>query len=128
MQRNIFLLQVLLSVFICYIDAEYTCTAVGRFSDASDATCKSFYICSKKSNGEYIKASSSCSSDKSFDPDLGRCSSDYKCEATTTTTTTTTTELPTTTIAPEFTCTERGRFNNPADKFCQSYYLCSKLG
>lgn len=119
-------LQVLFFVFASYANAEFTCTSVGRFADTSDTTCKNFYICSKKSDGEYIKATSSCSSEKAFDPSLGRCSSDYECQSTTTTTTTTT-ESPTT-LEPEFTCTERGRFRNPADKLCQTYYLCSKLG
>lgn len=119
------LLQVYFLTILCWVKAEFTCTAVGRFADHSDTTCKNFYICSKKSDGQYIKTASSCSSDKLFNPDINRCSNDYTCQFTTTTSSTT--EI-TTTQEPEFTCIAVGRYNNPQDKLCKTYYLCSKLG
>lgn len=170
--------------------ADFLCTTIGRFANPSDATCQTYYVCSKKSTGEYVTKSLSCASSQSFDPSLGKCSSTYECknldtstattteaatqESTTfstaapeahtteqssttspyTTVTSTTAEYSTTkeTITPstiktstetstasstsstttesveEFVCTKTGRFKNPTDKECKTYYLCSIYG
>lgn len=78
----------------------------------------------------------SCSSGKFFDPDAHRCSSSYECAATSTSVTTTeattteetTTSSTATTEAEDFTCTATGRYNNPSDLLCKTYYLCSLYG
>lgn len=198
--------------------AEFSCASIGRFANPSDTTCQTYYVCSKKSTGEYVTKNLSCANSQTFDPILGKCSSTYECknvdtsttteatthavtqestssstaapeaptteksttlsssttetsaateasstreETTTTSTkttqestissittaetssieattnvelssnddTTTSTAYDTTTEAvEEFVCTETGRFKNPTDKECQTYYLCSIYG
>lgn len=117
---------------------DFQCTKTGRFEDPNDATCTTYYLCSKY-YGTFIKTLYKCPLSTNFDPELHRCTTQHIC-TTSTAVPTTTTSAPeitteaemvslltdTTTVAAGFQCVKTGRFENPSDLSCTSYYLCSK--
>lgn len=103
---------------------EFQCTETGRFENPNDYSCTTYYLCSKY-YGTFIKTLYKCPVFAYFDPDLHRCTTQHVCATVTTTTTPATTTTLATTVQ-DFQCTETGRFENPNDRSCSSYYLCSK--
>lgn len=102
------------------ITAEHACTSVGTFADPDDTSCQTYYVCSVLSNGTYIPTVLTCDSPKSFDPSARACSESYICNTNSTPSTTVKTLLV------DFQCNTTGRFENPNDLSCTTYYLCSK--
>ncbi|CAH2062946.1 unnamed protein product, partial [Iphiclides podalirius] len=93
------------------------CTADGYFADPSSNNCSSYIECISI-NDTYTETTYSCPDDTLFNPNTTLCEDDYNC-----TDTSDTTDNATTT----FNCTEAGRFANPDDTTCQTYYLCTLL-
>lgn len=117
--KNVFPFQVLVIAGFS-VAADFSCTKVGTFLNSEDVSCQKYYVCSVLSDGTYITTAATCSSLKKFDPQLNACSDSYVCDFNATTTTT-----EGTTVA-DFQCTAAGRFENPNDFSCTTYYLCSK--
>ncbi|XP_022899990.2 uncharacterized protein [Onthophagus taurus] len=103
---------------------EFNCTSTGKFPNLIDETCTSYFLCSKRQNGTFVKTLYNCQGGSTFDPDLKRCSKEHQCSShqleTTTTTSTTMTQW-------EFSCNKVGRFKNENDSRCKSYFLCSQF-
>lgn len=104
--------------------AEFSCGKVGRFPDPEDVSCQKYYVCSAFSDGSYITTPATCSPLKKFNPQLNACSYSYVCNFNATTATTKTTEERA--FATDFECAASGRFENPNDLTCSTYYLCLK--
>ncbi|CAH0549577.1 unnamed protein product [Brassicogethes aeneus] len=122
------------------------CNTKGRFQDLNDPYCTSYYLCSALKNGSYIRTPYNCPTSSFYDPKLQACSKNYHCSCSktptkttpVTTTSTRTTTLPSTTttttnpcevpqVPIDFKCEAKGRFQNPNDPFCTSYFSCSQL-
>jgi hypothetical protein len=130
---------------------DFACSEKGRFVNPRDVTCATYFLCSLLRNGSFIQTEYSCPVGSFFDPELQLCSILYQCpcttnQSTTLSTTTTSSEITdissSTTIlistttsdclatknsTEEFLCSEKGRFFNPKDPTCMTYYLCSLL-
>jgi hypothetical protein len=130
---------------------DFACSEKGRFVNPRDATCATYFLCSLLRNGSFIQTEYPCPLGSFFDPELQLCSILYQCpcttnQSTTLSTTTTSSEItdisssttiPTSTTTSdclatknsteEFLCSEKGRFFNPKDPTCMTYYLCSLL-
>ncbi|XP_030746010.1 nuclear pore complex protein DDB_G0274915-like isoform X2 [Sitophilus oryzae] len=137
----------------CSVGGIFNCTETGRFADPNDSTCKSYYYCYVwNSDGQLRYYPYSCSLGV-FNPNTGSCDLDYECpcsgissistsidttssvlSSTTSlpdsTVSTTTTEIPSTSSSPYcsvggiFNCTKTGRYADPNDSTCKSYYYC----
>lgn len=80
------------------------CTAEGFIADPASTNCSSFISC-VLIDGSYTETTLTCPNGTYYNPNTTLCEIDYNCTTT-------------------FTCTEAGRFADPADTTCQSYYLC----
>ncbi|XP_060525050.1 mucin-2-like [Cylas formicarius] len=123
----------------------FVCEQNGRYPSPNDTSCASYYFCYKLSSGSFSQTLYTCPTGSLFNPDLGGCDAQFRCpcssSATTTTaaaptetstssaleTTTTTSTCTADVSTVTFTCSENGRFLNPADLYCESYIYCYKL-
>ncbi|XP_045480800.1 mucin-5AC-like [Harmonia axyridis] len=127
----------------------FKCQEEGTFPDKRDATCTDYFLCTKLSNGGFLRTKYSCPYGTTYNPHLQRCSFKYVCpcqigtvstylttipsRATTRlpSTTTTTTEIvysPTPLICDipneDFICHKKGRFPDRSDLSCNTYFHC----
>ncbi|XP_049825077.1 integumentary mucin C.1-like, partial [Aethina tumida] len=108
---------------------DFVCTAKGRFKDPNDPYCQSYILCTLLKK-EYIKTPYTCPKGSFFNPSTSTCSTKYICECSETTTLPTIAEtdkcqVPSTTI--DFQCAKAGRYQDPNDPYCTSYYKCTSL-
>nr|XP_015835071.1 PREDICTED: uncharacterized protein LOC103312740 [Tribolium castaneum]XP_015835072.1 PREDICTED: uncharacterized protein LOC103312740 [Tribolium castaneum] len=123
------------SLTSCMLDKDSTenfvCYEKGRFVNPKDLTCTTYFLCSLLHNGSFVQTIYSCPVGSFFDPELHLCSELYQCPCSTTTSSTTTS--PSTicyaaqNITENFICNKKGRFINPKDMSCTTYFLCSLL-
>ncbi|KAK9870791.1 hypothetical protein WA026_009751 [Henosepilachna vigintioctopunctata] len=110
----------------------FICTTRGRFADRGDLTCSSYYHCSILADGRTVQTQYRCLDGSKFDPHIQQCSSEYKCPCEPILTPETkkpTSISPSTTsfcnpTNEEFVCATEGRFRNPRDLSCCTYYSC----
>uniref|UniRef100_A0A6P7FV82 Mucin-5AC-like n=1 Tax=Diabrotica virgifera virgifera TaxID=50390 RepID=A0A6P7FV82_DIAVI len=57
----------------------FSCTVKGRFRNANDRTCRTYYLCNVLSSGRVIQTKYSCPSNSNFDPAKQLCDVDYSC-------------------------------------------------
>ncbi|XP_063904715.1 serine-rich adhesin for platelets-like isoform X2 [Zophobas morio] len=131
----------------CFVDGnnteEFSCSEKGRFRNPKDQSCTTYFLCNLLRNGTFVQTQYICPSGSRFDPELQVCNIFYTCPCSTnvelptletsTTPSSTSTELTTPQAClanpnnEEFTCSEKGRFLNPKDETCSTYYLCNLL-
>ncbi|XP_044254569.1 uncharacterized protein LOC123005043 [Tribolium madens] len=134
-------------------EVNFTCSEKGRFVNLKDPSCTTYFLCSLLRNGSFIQTKYPCPKGSFFDPELHLCSELYHCPCSTTSDlhiSSTTTKSTTSSIITDstkysnsttssavcladiykkenFTCSEKGRFANPKDPSCTTYFLCSLL-
>ncbi|XP_050068224.1 mucin-5AC-like [Anopheles maculipalpis] len=111
-------------------EAGFQCTAQGRYPNVASTDCKSYYLCTKNTDGTLIAALVNCPSSTIFSADKQSCvqSPPNICPYAPITTT----ALPqssTTLSAPSgpFVCPSEGRFVNEQSGDCTTYYLCTTI-
>lgn len=80
------------------------CTELGYVADPTSTNCTGFITC-VDINGVLVGMPDTCR-DLFYNPETTLCDPDYKCPPS------------------KFTCTAQGRFPNPSDTTCQTYYMC----
>lgn len=94
-----------------------TCTADGYYADQSSTNCSSYIECIFVDD-TYIETTYDCPNDTLFNPNTTLCDSNYNC---------TDSSDSNSTASETFNCTTAGRFANPEDTTCQTYYMCVLL-
>lgn len=89
--------------YVCNVTTP-VCLTEGFFTDPKSSNCSTFISCVNVS-GTFVQTTLTCPSNTYYDPVTTLCETDYTCT---------------------FTCTAAGRYANPADRSCQSYFLCVK--
>ncbi|XP_057669864.1 serine-rich adhesin for platelets-like [Diorhabda carinulata] len=67
----------------------FTCTVKGRFRNANDKTCQTYFLCNILSSGRVIQTKYSCPTNSYFNPEKQLCDADYDCPCSSSETTTT---------------------------------------
>ncbi|XP_072376790.1 uncharacterized protein [Diabrotica undecimpunctata] len=75
----------------------FTCTVKGRFRNANDRTCTTYYLCNVLSSGRVIQTKYACPTNSNFNPAKQLCDIDYKCSCPSAPETTITSTSPTVT-------------------------------
>ncbi|KAJ2950632.1 hypothetical protein O0L34_g8887 [Tuta absoluta] len=86
--------------------ANNVCTADGFVADPTVTDCSSYIQCTQI-NGAFVQTTLTCPANTFYNPTTTFCDPNFSC---------------TPTVA--FTCTAVGRFPNPADTTCQTYFFC----
>ncbi|XP_039745898.1 uncharacterized protein LOC120623756 [Pararge aegeria] len=87
--------------YVCNVTTS-VCTTEGFFADPNGTNCSTFISCVNVS-GTFVQTAMSCPSNTFYNPVTTLCETNYVCT---------------------FTCNAAGRYANPADRTCQSYFLC----
>ncbi|XP_068628094.1 uncharacterized protein [Battus philenor] len=61
--------------------ASGVCPTAGRFPNASDNTCRTYFMCVLAANGTFSSYNYTCPTSSLFSPVLRRCSASYTCGA-----------------------------------------------
>uniref|UniRef100_A0A182W5J4 Chitin-binding type-2 domain-containing protein n=1 Tax=Anopheles minimus TaxID=112268 RepID=A0A182W5J4_9DIPT len=109
-------------------EAGFQCTEDGRFRNVESTDCKTYYLCTKNTDGSLIAALLNCPSSTIFSEEKRSCvtSPPNVCPY----------ALITTTDAPQtsstlgepgdaFVCPSEGRFANEESPDCSTYYMCT---
>ncbi|RVE41141.1 hypothetical protein evm_014210 [Chilo suppressalis] len=92
------------SNYVCN-PAASLCKYEGYIPNPTPNNCSCYIEC-VKIDDVYIATNYCCPDSTLFNPDSTLCEADYKCPK------------------PAFKCTEAGRFANPADDACKTYFMC----
>ncbi|XP_053669076.1 mucin-2-like [Anopheles marshallii] len=105
----------------------FQCTEDGRFPNVASTDCKSYFLCTKNTDGSLIAALVTCPASTIFSEEKKSCvSSPPNICPHASSTTTFEPELSSTLGAPEdtFECPSQGRFVNEQSPDCSTYYMC----
>lgn len=63
------------------VQQNFACITVGRYANVNDDSCKSYYLCSRLSNGSFIETAYQCPHNFIFDQSICKCSSLQDCRS-----------------------------------------------
>uniref|UniRef100_A0A182XXS0 Chitin-binding type-2 domain-containing protein n=1 Tax=Anopheles stephensi TaxID=30069 RepID=A0A182XXS0_ANOST len=108
-------------------EAGFQCTVDGRFPNEAAVDCKSYYLCTKNTDGSLIAALVNCPSSTIFSAEKKSCVQSPPNICPYAPITTTSVPQSSTTLGPQtgpFVCPGEGRFVNEQSPDCTTYYLC----
>ncbi|XP_045763260.1 uncharacterized protein LOC123866013 isoform X2 [Maniola jurtina] len=88
------------SNYVCNVRS--VCTTEGFFEDPNSSNCSTFISC-VNIGGTFVQTTLSCPPNTFYNPVTTLCEPDYNCV---------------------FICRAAGRYANPADRSCNTYFLC----
>ncbi|XP_049297120.1 mucin-2-like isoform X5 [Anopheles funestus] len=108
-------------------EAEFQCTEDGRFPNVDSTDCKTYYLCTKNTDGSLIAALVACPTSTIFSAEKKSCVSSPPNVCPYAPITTTVEPQSSSTLAEPgdtFVCPSQGRFVNEQSPDCNTYYLC----